>query len=291
MAKEFVCPEDDCAFTDWAETEPDLIERAREHLDKEHDRSLSNEEIRDHMQVIPSPSQIKSGVDGVMDERSRRTGERAAKEIVEDGMDVGLGTGSTAAWAVAEIGRLLDENERHDVRGVATSLQSHELAKEAGIPLTGLDEVTTLDVAIDGADQYSEQEPTVVKGGGAAHSREKVVDTAADRFVIVTDEDRATDPLDFPVPVEVLPDARTLVAEWVREQGGIPTLRMMGRAADGPLVTVNGNLLLDCDFGGIEDPTERATALAALPGVVDHGLFVDMVDEFYIGTDDDVIVQ
>jgi ribose 5-phosphate isomerase A len=291
MAKEFVCPEENCAFTDWTETEADLIKRAREHLNKEHDRSLSDEEIRDHVQVIPSPSQIKSGVDGVMDERSRRTGERAAREIVEDGMDVGLGTGSTAAWAVAEIGRLLDEDELHDVRGVATSLQSHELAKEAGIPLTGLDEVTTLDVAIDGADQYSEQEPTVVKGGGAAHSREKVVDTAAEWFVIVTDEDRATDPLDFPVPVEVLPDARTLVAEGVREQGGIPTLRMMGRAADGPLVTANGNLLLDCDFGGIEDPTERADALAALPGVVDHGVFVDMVDEFYIGTDDDVIIQ
>jgi ribose 5-phosphate isomerase A len=291
MAKEFVCPEDDCAFTDWTETETDLIERAREHLTTEHDHSLSDEEIRDHVQVIPTPSQIKSGVDGVMDERSRRIGERAAREIVEDGMDVGLGTGSTAAWAVAEIGRLLDEDELHDIRGVATSLQSHELAKEAGIPLTGLDEVTTLDVAIDGADQYSEQEPTVVKGGGAAHSREKVVDTAADRFVIVTDEDRATDPLDFPVPVEVLPDARTLVAEWVREQGGIPSLRMMGRAADGPLVTANGNLLLDCDFGGIEDPTERADALAALPGVVDHGLFVDMVDEFYIGTDGDVMLQ
>lgn len=290
MAKEFVCPEDDCAFTDWSETE-DLSERVREHLTKEHDRSLSDEEIRDHVQVIPSPSQIKSGVDGVMDERSRRTGERAVKEIVEDGMDVGLGTGSTAAWAVAEIGRLLDEDELHDIRGVATSLQSHELAKEAGIPLTGLDEVTTLDVAIDGADQYSEQEPTVVKGGGAAHSREKVVDTAAERFVIVTDEDRATDPLDFPVPVEVLPDARTLVAKWVREQGGIPTLRMMGNAADGPLVTANGNLLLDCDFGRIEDPTERADALATLPGVVDHGLFVSMVDEFYIGTDDDVIIR
>lgn len=291
MAKEFVCPEENCAFTDWAETDADLVERAREHHNKEHDRSLSDEEIRDHVQVIPSPSQIKSGVEGVMDERSRRTGERAAKEIVEDGMDVGLGTGSTAAWAVAEIGRLLNEDELHDVRGVATSLQSHELAKEAGIPLIGLDEVTTLDVAIDGADQYSEQEPTVVKGGGAAHSREKVVDTAADRFVIVTDEDREADPLDFPVPVEVLPDARTLVAEWVREQGGTPTLRMMGNAADGPLVTANGNLLLDCDFGGVEDPTERADALAALPGVIDHGLFVDMVDEFYIGMDDDVVIQ
>ena len=288
MAKEFTYTDDGEDIREWAESEDETIEKAREALDAAG-VSLTNEEIEERIEVIPSPRRIKSGEEGVFDERRRRGGERTAQEIVESGMDVGLGTGSTTAWAVAEIGRLLRAGELEDVRGVATSLQSHELGKEAGIPLVNLDEVTELDVTIDGADQYSEEEPTVIKGGGAAHAREKVIDAMADRLVIATDEEKATDPLDFPVPVEVMPDAREVVAENVREVGGDPELRMAERK-DGPLFTANGNLVLDCDFGGLDDTAGTARDIEKIPGVLEHGIFLDMVDTVYLGTEEDVDV-
>ncbi|EMA55538.1 MULTISPECIES: ribose-5-phosphate isomerase RpiA [Halococcus] len=286
MAKEFTYTADDEQIREWAETEDEAIEQARAALD-DHGLDLDDAAIREHIEVVPSPNRIKSGAEGVFDERRRRAGERAAQELIEDGMDVGLGTGSTTAWTVAEIGRLLREGELEDVRGVATSLQSHELAKEAAIPLVTLDAVTELDITVDGADQYSENEPTVIKGGGGAHAREKVIDAMADELVITTDEEKATDPLDYPVPVEVMPDAREVVAEWVREAGGEPDLRMAERK-DGPVFTANGNLVLDCDFGGLDDAAGTAQELDAIPGVLDHGIFLDMVDAVYLGTGDDV---
>jgi ribose 5-phosphate isomerase A len=152
-----------------------------------------------------------------------------------------------------------------------------------------LDAATELDVTIDGADQYSEDEPTVIKGGGAALAREKVIDAMADELVIATDEDKATDPLDFPVPVEVMPDAREVVAEGVRDIGGDPELRMAERK-DGPLFTANGNLVLDCDFGGLDDTAETAHDLEKIPGILEHGIFLNMVDTVYLGTADDVDV-
>ncbi len=288
MAKEFTYTDDSTEIREWAESEDVVLERARERLD-ERGVPLTNDELRERIEVIPSPRRIKSGEEGVFDERRRRGGKRAAQEVIESGMDVGLGTGSTTAWAVAEIGRLLRAGELQEVRGVATSLQSHELAKEAEIPLVTLDAVTELDVTIDGADQYSEEEPTVIKGGGGAHAREKVIDAMADELVIATDEEKATDPLDFPVPVEVMPDAREIIAERVREVGGNPELRMAERK-DGPLVTANGNLVLDCDFGELEDTAETARALADIPGILEHGIFLDMVDEVYLGTAEGVNV-
>ncbi|GAA0461974.1 ribose-5-phosphate isomerase RpiA [Halococcus dombrowskii] len=284
MAKEFI--DDENGIHVWAETEDEVVENAREELDAAGVET-DDSEIREQIAIIPSPRRIKSGTDGVFDERRRRGGERTTQDVVESGMDVGLGTGSTTAWAVAEIGRLLREGELEDVRGVATSLQSHELAKEAGIPLVNLDEVTELDVTIDGADQYSEEEPTVIKGGGGAHAREKIIDAMADRLVIATDEEKATDPLDYPVPVEVMPDAREVVAEDLRDVGGDPELRMAERK-DGPLFTANGNLVIDCDFGGLDDTSGTARDIEQIPGVLEHGIFLDMVDDVYLGTSEDV---
>jgi ribose 5-phosphate isomerase A len=284
MAKEFTDDENDIHV--WAETEDEAVANAREQLDAAG-VTMDESEIREEIATIPSPRRIKSGAEGVFDERRRRGGERTAQEVVESGMDVGLGTGSTTAWAVAEIGRLLRVGELEDVRGVATSLQSHELAKEVEIPLVNLDEVTELDVTIDGADQYSEEEPTVIKGGGGAHAREKIIDAMADRFVIATDEEKATDPLDYPVPVEVMPDAREVVAEDLRDVGGDPELRMAERK-DGPLFTANGNLVIDCDFGGLDDTAGTARDIETIPGVLEHGIFLDMVDDVYLGTAEDV---
>lgn len=221
---------------------------------------------------------------GGSDEAKRAAGESAA-EAVEDGMVVGLGTGSTAAHTIRAIGQMVDSGL--DVRGVPTSFQSRELAKQAAIPLVGLDEVSGVDLAIDGADQFSG--PHLVKGGGAAHAREKIVDAAADRLLVVADPSKAAERLDHPVPVEVLPDARTTVSADVRALGGEPELRAAERK-DGPVVTDNGNLVLDCSFGEISEPAELADDLSAIPGVVEHGLFVGLADEIHVGSEDGVEV-
>ncbi|MFC4450753.1 ribose-5-phosphate isomerase RpiA [Halorussus aquaticus] len=219
-------------------------------------------------------------------EAEKRAAGESAAETVEDGMVVGLGTGSTAAHAIRAIGRRVDSGL--DVRGIPTSFQSRELAKEAAIPLTTLDEADEVHLAIDGADQFSG--PHLVKGGGAAHAREKIVDAAADRLLVVADPSKFADELDHPIPVEVLPDARTTVAADVRALGGTPTLRTAERK-DGPVVTDNGNLVLDCDFGAIPSPGVLASELAELPGAVEHGLFVGMADEVHVGSDDGVEVR
>jgi ribose 5-phosphate isomerase A len=285
MAKEFRYDENGERVSAWAESEEEVLERAREELDS-RGISLTEEEIREHVEVIPSPRRLKSGAEGVFDERRRECG-RAAAAVVESGMDVGLGTGSTTAWAIAAVGRKVRNGELEDIRGVATSLQSRDLAIEADIPIVELDQVAEIDVAIDGADRYDPEGPHVVKGGGASHAREKLVDTMADRLVIVTDAAKAQTPLSYPVPLSVLPASREVAKVWVRELGGDPDLRY-GRAKDGPLFTANGNLVLDCDFGDIEDVDGLAGELSAIPAAQEHGLFVDLVDEVYVGSDEGV---
>ncbi|SNR44635.1 ribose-5-phosphate isomerase RpiA [Halorubrum vacuolatum] len=237
---------------------------------------------------------------GGSDAAKRRAGESAA-EAVTDGDVVGLGTGSTAAHAIRAIGRRV--NAGLDVRGVPTSFASRRLARERGIPLVDLDAVfdpvasreapasdggTGIDVAIDGADQIADT--AIIKGGGAAHAREKVVAAAADRFLVVVDPTKVVDVLDRSVPVEVLPDARATVARTIRRIGGEPILREATRK-DGPVVTDNGNLVLDCDFGEIDDPDPLATRLASIPGVLEHGLFVGLANEIHLGNDEGVEIR
>ena len=238
---------------------------------------------------------------GGSDAAKRRAGESAA-EAVADGDVVGLGTGSTAAHAIRRLGDRVDSGL--DIRGVATSFASRELAADCGIPLLDLDEAvgpdaSGIDAAIDGADQVAVGgEPgetgtgvgPLIKGGGAAHAREKLVDAAADRFLVVADPSKESPVLDRAVPVEVLPAGRTAVAEGVRAAGGAPTLRRAERK-DGPVVTDNGNLVLDCAFGEVTDPGALATTLATTPGVVEHGLFVGLADEVHVGTETGVRVR
>lgn len=281
MAKQFTYTDGDYDISVWAETQAAVVEQATSELD-EVGVSLNQDELEGHIRVIPSPRRSKSSVDDVLMEMRQRAGEHAA-DLVEDGMDLGLGTGSTTAWAIAAIGWKRTAGDLPDVRGVATSLQSHELAKEAGIPLIDVDEVTELDLAIDGADQWDPDHPHVVKGGGASHAREKLIDAMADRLVIATDEQKTATPLSHSIPLSVLPESRTVAKNWVREQDGDPTLRY-AETKDGPLFTANGNLILDCDFGPIENPNERAEKLARIPGAQEHGLFVNMVDDVMSGT-------
>jgi ribose 5-phosphate isomerase A len=223
-------------------------------------------------------------MEGDRERAKRQAGESAASEV-EDGMVVGLGTGSTAARAIRHLGKRVDAGL--DIQGIPTSHQSRALAREVDIPLTTL-AAATPDIAIDGADQVANG--TLVKGGGAAHAREKVVDAAAARFLVVVDETKRAERLTHPVPAEVLPSARAPVASAIAELGGEPTLRQAERK-DGPVVTDNGNLVLDCAFDGIESPAGLAADLDAIPGLVAHGLFVDLADEIHVGTADGVDVR
>ena len=222
---------------------------------------------------------------GGSDAAKRAAGEAAA-EAVGDGDVVGLGTGSTAAHAIRAIGRAADAGL--DVRGVPTSLQARALAREVGVPLVALEDVEGLDLAIDGADQIAGFD--CIKGGGAAHAREKVVAAAADRFLVVVDATKEAESLDRSVPVAVLPDARSAVAAALGALGGAPSLRAAERK-DGPVVTDDGHLVLDVDFGAIDDPPDLAASLSAVPGVVEHGLFCGMADAVYVGSADGVDVR
>jgi ribose 5-phosphate isomerase A len=216
------------------------------------------------------------------DSSEKRAAGIAASQIVESGMIVGLGTGSTVAYTIKELGRRVRE-EGLDILGVVTSYQSEMLAIEAGIPLTTLAQHPKLDLAIDGADQI-DSNLNAIKGGGAAHTREKIVSASATRFLVVADESKTSVQLDKVVPIEVLPFAKELVIEKIRGLGGKPELRLALRK-DGPVITDNGNFVLDSSFGVIQDPESLAIKLSSIPGVVEHGIFSN-VDELYIGKKD-----
>lgn len=219
-------------------------------------------------------------------EAAKRRAAESAVEAVDDGMTVGLGTGSTAAYAIRELGRRVDAGL--GIEGVPTSFQARQLARSVGVPLVALEDIDRLDLAIDGADQVAGHD--LLKGGGAAHTREKVVDAAADAFHVVVDESKLADRLDRPVPLAVLPVARSTVAARLTALGGDPTLRE-APGKDGPVVTDDGHLVIDCAFGPIEDPAGRSAELTGVPGIVAHGLFVDLADVIHVGTESGLDVR
>lgn len=216
------------------------------------------------------------------DSAEKRAAGIAASQIVKSGMIVGLGTGSTVAYTIKELGRRIKE-EGLEILGVVTSYQSEMLAIEAGIPLTTLAQNPELDLAIDGADQI-DSNLYAIKGGGAAHTREKIVSVSAKRFLVVADESKTSVQLDKAVPIEVLPFAKELVIRKIQELGGKPELRLALRK-DGPVITDNGNFVLDSNFGIINKPEALALKISSIPGVVEHGLFSN-VNELYIGKKD-----
>lgn len=210
----------------------------------------------------------------------RRAGERAA-ELIEDGMAVGLGTGSTAHFMVERLGERVREGLR--VRCIPTSRRTEEQARGLGIPLTTFAEVARLDLTIDGADEIGPQ-LALIKGGGGALLREKLVAAASGRFVVVADATKRVASLGrFPLPVEVVPFAWEVTARRVAEvTGAEPLLRREGAAT---YTTDNGNLILDCGCGAIEDPAALERELKLIPGVVECGLFVGMADAALIAGD------
>ncbi len=202
----------------------------------------------------------------------------SAVSLVRDGMVVGIGTGSTAAYAISELEKLVADGL--DIVGIPTSYQSEMLALRK-IPITTLLEHPVIDIVLDGADQI-DRNLVAIKGGGAAHAKEKVVAHAAKRVVLMVDEAKLVHELTHVVPIEVLPYAVTVVDADVRAIGGIPSLRMAARK-DGPVVTDNGNFVIDADFGAINDPVRLNDKINAIIGVVEHGIFLN-VDEVHIGT-------
>ncbi|MGD1854403.1 MAG: ribose-5-phosphate isomerase RpiA [Leptolyngbyaceae cyanobacterium] len=208
---------------------------------------------------------------------------RAAAAQVKSGSIVGLGTGSTTAFAIQFIGERLAAGEITDIVGIPTSFQASVLAKKHGIPLTTLDEAPRIDIAIDGADEVDPQQ-NLIKGGGAAHTREKVVDGLAERFIVVVDSSKLVEILgsSFALPVESLPMAVAPVTRALESLGGTPELRM-GVNKDGPVITDQGNMVLDVKIAGIDNPAELEKTINNIPGVLENGLFVGLTDEVLIG--------
>ena len=196
---------------------------------------------------------------------------RASVKFVRDGNVVGLGTGSTAAYAVRELGERVRSGLK--IRGIPTSVQTMELAKSLGIPLTTLDEIQQIDVTIDGADEFDPQ-LNLTKGGGGALLREKIIASASKQVVIIADSSKQVAMLGkFPLPVEVIPFAEALIAKRISAIGATVSLRQR----DGKtFITDEGHHILDCHFGQIPDPPALARKLSDMPGIVEHGLFIGM---------------
>ncbi|NMG09957.1 ribose-5-phosphate isomerase RpiA [Brasilonema sp. UFV-L1] len=208
---------------------------------------------------------------------------KAAAALVQSDSIVGLGTGSTTAYAIQFIGDRLKSGDLKNIVGVPTSFQAEVLAKQYGIPLTTLDAINHIDLAIDGADEVDPQK-NLIKGGGAAHTREKVVDYLANRFIVVVDGAKLVDRLGsvFPVPVEVIPMAVTPVTWAIETLGGKPELRMGVKKA-GPVITDQGNMVIDVKFDNIDDPANLEKTLNNIPGVLENGIFVNCADVVLVG--------
>jgi ribose 5-phosphate isomerase A len=197
---------------------------------------------------------------------------RASLRFVRDGMTLGLGTGSTAAHAVRFLGEQVRAGLK--VRGIPTSVHTQELAASLGIPLTTLDECQQIDVDIDGADEFDPQ-LHLIKGGGGALLREKIIASASRQVVIIADSSKQVAVLGkFPLPVETIPFAQPLVAKRITALGA--TVKLRQDTKGNPFITDEGHHILDCSFGQIPDPPTLARKLSDMPGVVEHGLFIDL---------------
>ena len=209
---------------------------------------------------------------------------QAAVDQIQDGMILGLGSGSTAALMIEALAHKIKSREIKDIVGVTTSFQGEVLASELGIPLKSLSSVSEIDLAIDGADEV-DPKFQLIKGGGACHVQEKLVAALARKFIVVVDSTKLVKKLnlDFKLPVEVLPSAWKQVQKTLINLGGEGSLRMAQKKA-GPIVTDQGNLILDFTFSnGIEEPEQLESQINNIPGVLENGLFVNLTDEVLVG--------
>ena len=225
-------------------------------------------------------------------DKAKFVAARRAVDYVEDGMRLGLGTGSTAAWMVRILGEMV-QDEGLSVIGVPTSNRTAELAREVGVPVTTLDEVKWLDLTIDGADEF-DPSLNLIKGGGGALLQEKIVATASDQMVVITDVSKQVETLGaFPLPVEVVGFGWQTTKALIEES--LTSLDVMGRSAslrlnrDKPFVTDEGHYILDLHLRRIGDPRQLSLVLNQIPGVVENGLFIDVCDSIVIGHGDGMV--
>lgn len=218
----------------------------------------------------------------------------AALEYVEDGMIVGLGSGSTAALFVKALGQRIAAGDL-SIKGIPTSRETEEVARESGVPLIPIEQADRIDIAIDGADEVDGRF-RLIKGGGGCLLREKIIADAADRMIVLVDETKLVARLGaFPLPVEVDPFGWTITAKKVfdalRGVGiarPVVDIRRKQRDSLDPFITDGGHYILDCACGEIPDADAASIALSTVPGVVDHGLFLDQARVVIVGEDDGV---
>ncbi|WGH79723.1 ribose-5-phosphate isomerase RpiA [Jannaschia ovalis] len=217
---------------------------------------------------------------------------RRALDYVQDGMRIGLGTGSTAAWMVRALGEMVRQDGLK-VTGVPTSSRTAELARQCGVPVATLEDAKWLDLTIDGADEF-DTDLSLVKGGGGALLQEKIVATASDMMVVITDASKQVDHLGaFPLPVEVIPFGWQTTKALIEESligmdvaGRSVTLRLN---RDAPFRTDEGNLILDLHLRRIGNPRQLSLVLNQIPGVVENGLFLDICDVVVVGASDGTV--
>ncbi|ASJ01784.1 ribose 5-phosphate isomerase A [Thermococcus profundus] len=220
-------------------------------------------------------------------EELKKAVAREALSFVEDDMVVGLGTGSTTSYFIRLLGKKVMEEEL-EVYGVPTSHQSRILAIESGIPIASLDEVDAIDIAVDGADEV-DPDLNLIKGRGAALTMEKIIEYRAGTFLVLVDEGKLVERLGqkMPVPIEVIPAAWRAIAEELEVFNATAELRFAAKK-DGPVVTDNGNFILDARFERIDDPLDMEIELNTIPGVVENGIFADIADVVLVGTPEGV---
>lgn len=202
----------------------------------------------------------------------KEVGEKAV-DFVKEGMVVGLGTGTTVLYTISKLGKLVQQG--FYIKGIPTSKQTEKLAIEVGIPLVSFNEIDHIDLAIDGADEVN-RELDLIKGGGGALLREKIIAKAAKNFIVVADSQKVVNQLgSFPLPVEVVPFGFEMTMKHIRELGGSPKLRQKNEL---PYITDNGNYIIDCVFSELKFPEYLEKRFNMIPGVVDNGLFIGIAD-------------
>ena len=252
---------------------------------------------------VASPSSLNMATGVSQDELKKQVGYKAVDDYVKSGMVVGLGTGSTAYFAVERVGQKLKSGELKDILAIPTSVRTKEQAEELGIPLVTLDTHSRLDVAIDGADEV-DPNLNLTKGGGGALFREKIVEVCADKFIVIVDESKMVDGLGpgFPIPVEIVPfcheHTMRVIADLPSCKGKCTPILRMGSASnnknDGDEIAIsdNGNYIVDLKFDEpIKDPVTMGKELKNVVGVVEHGLFCDMTTAVIIAGSEGISIK
>ena len=218
-----------------------------------------------------------------MDELKKMAGIKAAN-LIQSGMVVGLGTGSTAAYMVDRLGERV-QKENLAITAVSTSWSTTLQCRRLGIPLKEIDEVSKLDMVIDGADEIDSQK-NLIKGRGAAHLLEKIVASMTSNYIIIADNSKKVTVLGekMPVPIEVLPKAIGVVIAQIEALGGKCTTRLGSPGKDGPIISDSGNLIVDAKFENIPNPKVLDSALNSIPGLLGHGLFIGMATKVILAT-------